>query len=182
MIVSGLASRYAKAIYEVATEKKVVDKVFSDLRELDQVFSRDKEIQDYLSSPLVATDEREALVSKAMQNSGVSDEVKELLVLLSRNKRFALFAQIVQSFQDQTDNANSVVRGNVRSASVLAPEERQKIERIVEKVLNKKVIMTYKVDASLLGGLVAQVGSYTFDDSLDSHLRQMNDELKRRTV
>ena len=60
--------------------------------------------------------------------------------------------------------------------------QRQQIEATVEKVLKKKVIMTYKVDPSVIGGLVAQAGSYTFDDSLNSHLQRLNDELKRRAL
>ena len=72
----------------------------------------------------------------------------------------------------------------VRSARQpsLAPEERQRLEKTIEGVLNKKVILTYKVDPSVIGGLIASVRSFTFDDSIDSHLKRMNEELKRRTV
>jgi F-type H+-transporting ATPase subunit delta len=50
----------------------------------------------------------------------------------------------------------------------------------VAQVTGKKVILEYKEDASLLGGLIAEVGSLTFDDSLETQLRTMNEELKRR--
>jgi F-type H+-transporting ATPase subunit delta len=46
--------------------------------------------------------------------------------------------------------------------------------------LNKKIILTYKEDPTLLGGVVAQVGGWTFDDSIETHLIKMNEELNRR--
>ncbi len=73
-------------------------------------------------------------------------------------------------------------RGTVRSTTVLAPEERKRIEETVNRVTHKQPLLTYKEDPALLGGMVAEVGNYTFDDSLASHLRRMNEQLTRRTM
>jgi F-type H+-transporting ATPase subunit delta len=62
----------------------------------------------------------------------------------------------------------------------LAQESRTKIEDIVTKVTRKKVILSFVEDAKLIGGTVAQVGGWTFDDSLESHLRRLNEDLNRR--
>ncbi len=182
MRVPELASRYAKAIFDLSGENKNQDKVFGDLREIGTMLEREKDILDWFTTPLVKPEERLAAIEKAVKTSGVSDEVQKLLALLARKNRLKVFTGIVHAFQNLKDSANGVCRGTVRSATVLAPAERQKIESIVEQVLKKKVIMTYKEDPSVIGGLVAQVGSFTFDDSLQAHLRRMNEELKRRTV
>lgn len=182
MKVSQLASRYAKSIFELARETKTEESVLSQLRALDQAFSKEPETLEFLSSPLINAEERERVLESALKGAGATEQVHQLLVLLVRKGRFGVFNQIVESFQNSLDAANGVVRGNVRSATALGPAERQQIEATVEKVLNKKVIMTYKVDPTVIGGLVAQVGSYTFDDSIDSHLQRLNDELKRRAL
>jgi F-type H+-transporting ATPase subunit delta len=182
MRVSELAIRYAKATFDLAVEKKNQEKVVSDLRALTELFEKDKDIHGYLVSPLVKPEEKEAVLEKAVANAGLSNEAHQLLILLARKERLAVFPQVVQGFQDLLDKANGVSRGVVRSATALGPADRQQIESIVEKAISKKVIMTYKVDPSVIGGLVAQVGSYTFDDSIDAHLRRLNEELKRRTV
>ena len=67
----------------------------------------------------------------------------------------------------------------MRSATVLAPEERKQIETLVSRATKKQVILSYKEDPSLVGGLVAEVGSFTFDDSLISHLKRINEQLTR---
>jgi F-type H+-transporting ATPase subunit delta len=182
MKVSQLAERYARSSFELAREAKNDEKVLDQLRELDRAFTKDHDTLEFLGSPLVKIEDREKALELALKNSGALTEVQQLLMLLLRKGRIPIYSQVVEAFQQLMDEANGVVRGTVRSASVLGPQERQQIESTVERVLTKKVIMTYKVDPSVIGGLVAQVGSYTFDDSLDSHLQRLNDELKRRAL
>ena len=182
MKVSEVANRYAKAAYELAVDNRTQDKVFADLRALEQAFSKDREILEFLSSPLVPQENRVQALMKALDGKGLANEARDLVLLLARKDRMAIFSEVVLAFEGQSDAANNVARGEVRSAAALGPDDRKKIEERVESVLKKKVILSYRVDSSVIGGLVAQVGSYTFDDSIDAHLRRMNEELKRRTV
>lgn len=182
MRVSELALRYSKAAFDLAKEKNNQEKVFADLRALSELFEKDADIKSYLASPLVKSEEKVKVLEKAVAGAGLSAEAHQLLILLAEKERLPLFEQVFHGFQNLLDKTNGVSRGVVRSAMALGPNDRQQIESIVEKAINKKVIMTYKVDTSVIGGLVAQVGSYTFDDSIDAHLRKLNEELKRRTV
>ncbi|MES2855080.1 MAG: ATP synthase F1 subunit delta, partial [Bdellovibrionota bacterium] len=127
-------------------------------------------------------DQRIKVLEAAVANKNVNKEVYDLILLLAKKGRFSIFSEVVHAFQDEIDASNGVARGTVRSATALGQPERQRLEETVERVLKKKVILTYKVDPTVIGGLVAQVGSHTFDDSISSHLRRMNEELKRRTV
>ncbi len=174
-----LASRYAKSIFELTPSGAEQEKTLEELRLLGQEFASNPEVIEFLSSPLVKPEDREKVLGMAVKNANVRENVHHLLLLLARNNRFAIFGEIVEAFESLVDDANGVVRGSVRSAANLGPAERQQIETIVEKVLKKKVIMAYKTDPSVIGGLVAKVGSYTFDDSLNSHLTRLNEELKR---
>lgn len=182
MKVSELAHRYARAIYELAVDNRNQDKVFEDLRALELAFSKDKETHDFLTNPLVDVKTRVTVVEKALANKAISKEAADLIMLLARRDRFGIFKELVTAYEQQADNANKVCRGTVRSAVVLGQDDRRRVEATVEKVLNKKVIMNYKVDPTVIGGLIAQVGSYTFDDTISTHLRRLNDELNRRTV
>jgi F-type H+-transporting ATPase subunit delta len=182
MKATQLAFRYAKSIFEIARDAKNDEKVLDQLRALDTSLQKDPEVLEFLSSPLFKLEDRERALEQALKGANAINEVHQLLMLLVRNGRISIYSQVVEAFQTLIDNANGVVRGTVRSAATLSPAERQQIESTVEKVLNKKVIMTYKVDPTVIGGLVAQAGSYTFDDSIKSHLQRLNDELKRRAL
>lgn len=184
MKVSTLARRYARALYELALDSRNQEKVIEELRVLENAFApgAHHEIQQFLTNPTITPSERVAALEKSLAGKNFTKETLGLVMLLAQRDRFAIFGEIVAAFESESDSANNVCRGMVRSSVALTPEERQKIESTVENVLKKKVIMTYKVDPSVIGGLMAQVGSYTFDDSISSHLRRMNEELKRRTV
>jgi F-type H+-transporting ATPase subunit delta len=68
----------------------------------------------------------------------------------------------------------------VKSAKALSDEGRKDLEGKISKILNKKIILTYKEESTLLGGVVAQVGGWTFDDSIETHLIKLNEEINRR--
>lgn len=179
---SEVAKRYSKALFELSMDNRTQEKVFSDLRALETIFAADKATMDFLTSPVVQPSQKAAVLKAALENKGLTKEVYELTLLLARNDRFAILPDLVSAFEKEIDASNNVTRGVVRSATTLGQEERSRIEKTVEEFLKKKVIMTYKVDPTVIGGLVAQVGSYTFDDSIQSHLTRMNEELKRRMV
>lgn len=182
MKATQLAFRYAKSIFELARDAKNDQKVLDQLRALDTSFQKDADVLEFLASPLIKLEDRKRSIETALKGANALPEVQQLLVLLVDKGRISIYSQVVEAFQQLIDDANGVVRGTVRSAAALSPAERQQIEATVEKVLNKKVIMTYKVDPTVIGGLIAQAGSYTFDDSIQSHLQRLNDELKRRAL
>lgn len=177
---SKLAKRYAKAIYGLSVDNGTQDRVLADLRALNTAFTTDSSIQDFFASPMVSATQKSEAMKKSLAGKDVSAEVNQFLMLLADKDRLQIFGEAVESFQDEIDAANNVCRGVVRSTMALGPTERSQIEKTVEGVLKKKVIMTYKVDPTVIGGLVARVGSHTFDDSLSTHLKRMSEELKRK--
>jgi len=178
---SELAARYAKSLYDVAAEKNSADRVFNELRGLQQAFEKDKHVEEFLNSPVLKSEDKEKALKEALKNGGLSEETNSLVLLLAKKGRLPIFPEVVEAFQARADEAHGVTRGTVRSAIVLSPEERQRIEKTVSNYTKKQVILTYKEDPNVIGGLIAEVGSYTFDDTLKSHLRRLNEELNRRT-
>lgn len=180
MQVSELAHRYAKALFELATQASAQERVLAELRALQTVFQKDEMIQAFTVSPILKAEDREKMLKAALKDAGLSSETLDFVLLLAKKNRLGLFDQIVAAIKTQIDVANGVTRGQVRSAAVLSPEERKHIEEIVSRFTKKQVILTYKEDPSVIGGLIAEAGSYTFDDTLTSHLRRLKDETMRR--
>ena len=177
--MSEVSLRYAKALYELSADQS--GSVLSELRTLENVFMKDKEVQDFFTSPLIKDSDKTMAVKSALKDKGLSENVYNFIITLAQKGRINLFSEVILAFQKISDEANGVTRGEVRSANALSPEERQEIQDVVSKTTKKNVILTYEEDPNLIGGLIAEVGSYTFDDTLTSHLRRLNDDLKRRT-
>ncbi len=179
-MISEVAKRYAKALYELAKSNNSQQKVFAEIRTLKQVFESDKTIGEFINSPLIPPDQKIAALRGAL-TSRCSPEVTNTLVLMAEKGRLEVFGELVEAFESFSDEGHGVNRGTVRSATVLTPEERKKIEDTVTLVTKKKVILNFTEDKTLLGGLVAQVGGWTFDDSLETHLTRLSEDLNRRS-
>lgn len=178
MQVNELANRYARAILDLASGKQ--DQVLEELRAVQNAFDKDPSVKEFLSSPMVKASERSNVLNAAFKNSGLSGDSLAFVLMLSDKGRLPIFDKVVEAIKTQNDLAHGVTRGSVRSATVLSPDERKSIEDIVSRYTQKQVILTYKEDPSVIGGLIAEVGSFTFDDTLTSHLRRLKDEMSRR--
>ena len=174
-----IASRYAKALYNLAREKGEQDSVFAQMRVIEDALSLEKDIAEFVASPVIRPADKEKAIAQLAEKVKLPEILKNFMLLLAKKNRLSLFADIVTSYQSIADEAHGVTRGVVRSATVLAPDERKRIEELVGRATKKQVILTYKEDPSLLGGLIAEVGSFTFDDSLSSHLTRINEQLNR---
>ncbi len=173
--------RYAKALHQVSAEKNSGPKVLDALRALGKaVQSLGAEFTE-AASPVIAITDKQKIFVEALKDQGLPEEVLSLLGLLIDKKRLELLPEIVAAFQDYSDQLNEVARGTVASTTSLGPDERTRIEELISKVTKKKAILEYKNSPELIGGLIAQVGGYTFDDSLDTQLTLLSEHLKRRS-
>jgi F-type H+-transporting ATPase subunit delta len=180
MKISEVARRYAKAIMSLVQDKKQQFRAQEDMSAIATILQKDAQISEYFNNPLVPQEQKKAAVKAAFADKGLLEEVYNLLLLLSEKNRFGMFEQVSAAFQEEMDAAQGVTRGTVVSAKAMVPEARKSLEDQIHKILNKKTILTYKEDSSLLGGVVAQVGGWTFDDSIETQLIKLNEDLNRR--
>lgn len=179
-MISEVSKRYAKALYEITQANGSNDLVLSELKTLGKILNTDTHISEFILSPLVST-ENKIHVLKTTLSGKVSQDIINTLHLLADKNRLSIVAEIIEAFELISDESKGMTRGIVRSAANLNADEKQKIETTVNKVIKKKVILNFEEDKNLLGGMIAQVGGWTFDDSLDSHLKSINEDLNRRT-
>lgn len=175
--VSQISKRYAKALFEAVANKEAV---LNELRVVIKIMSEDSSIRNFFESHIYADSLKKDIVSSAFSSKGLSSDVVNFLMVLADKGRLGQLADILTSYEFLVDSQNGVTRGSVRSAVKLDAEARLKIESVVSHFVKKKVILTYSEDPTLVGGVVAQVGGWTFEDTLDSHLRRLKEDLNRR--
>lgn len=180
MRVSEVSKRYAKALLAVTKQKGVHSKALSEIQALAQALFSDSSVKNFFSNPLISSDKKVAAIKESLSGKGISEEVLNTVVLLGEKNRLEILDQVAIAFQELLDAEEGLTRGVVRSAQPLSAESQREVEAKVNKILNKKIILTYEQDPKLLGGVIAQVGGWTFDDSIDTHLKKLNEELNRR--
>ena len=177
-MISEVAKRYAWAIFELGQERKILDRLGAELNELSGSFQKDASFLEFFCSQFVTVDQKNQVLEKSLSGK-VSSECLNFLYLLSEKSRWSLFGDIVKAFSLLQDEARQITRGVIRSAASLKPEQKKAIEERVQKTLGRQVIFSFVEDRSVLGGMIAQVGGWTFDDSIQAHLSRLNDNLRK---
>ena len=180
MITQEAAQRYAKALFEIAKGSNQVETILNEIRELNQAIQKDPTSRDFFSTPVSKCEDQKKVLEKIFTEKKFSEATKNLTLLLAEKRRMNLLPQIASCFQTAVDSSQNIDRGVVKSAATLYPEDRQRLEKIISRYTGRKAVLEYQEDKQLLGGLVAKVGSFTFDDSLETQLRLMKEELRKR--
>ena len=179
MRVAEVANRYAKALFEIGKESKKADAFYGELQAVEDVFNADEGLQRFVLSPLVKAAEKESALQKAFETAKASDEVRSFLLLLAQKGRLPLIHDVVVAYRNQVDADEGVTRGTVKTAHGLGSAEQKEVTELLGKLTNSEVVLNFEEDDSLVAGLTAQIGSLTIDDSIQSHLTKMRDELNR---
>lgn len=179
MKINEVSRRYAKALLAVAKQKGAHAKVFAELQAIADAFQKDAAISAYFENPMITAAQKITAIKAAVEGKA-SEEVLNTVVLMAEKGRVHLLPEVALAFRDYTDIEEGVTRGIVRSAQPLSADAQKELESKVSKTLGKKIVLTYQQDPKLLGGAVAQVGGWTFDDSIETHLKKLNEELNRR--
>ncbi|MEI7972757.1 MAG: ATP synthase F1 subunit delta [Bdellovibrio sp.] len=177
-MISELSKRYASALFQLGQEMGNLESLQAELVELSKSFENEPESFAFFSSHLVDSSLKNQVLQKAL-GTRLSAECINLLFLLSEKSRWPLFHEIVEAFSLLQDQAKQIIRGVVRSAAGLSPEQKKALEERVQKTLGQQVVFSFVEDRSVLGGMIAQVGGWTFDDSIQAHLSRINDNLRK---
>jgi F-type H+-transporting ATPase subunit delta len=172
------ARRWAKALDELAVESGRPEAVLADLSSVASVLVGEGEaLRHALSSPLFAAEERRAVLDAVLAKLGVAGTVASFLRLLADRGRFGSLPAIVAEATKLADLRAGRVRIQVTTVDALSPELEAELAAAFGRVTGKTVVLEPKVDPSLLGGLVARVGSRVYDASLKSRLTDLTNRL-----
>ena len=178
MISSTLGRRYSKALLSLALEKNAsLEEVYEELELFRAALTGDPRILQAMSNPNVLLAEREKLLNKMLEKSAVRPLVRNFAQLLLRRGRIDFFSDIVLEFRQKADQHAGVVRASVTAAGKLTPEDSRSIAAILENRFSKKVVLYEKTNPDLIGGLIIKSGSLSFDGSIRSQLKDIQNQL-----
>lgn len=170
------ARTYSRALLVLAEEKKESERVLEELRLIVALLDKDPMFDTYFSSPTVDAKVRERTIDTLFRNR-LTDLVVDTLQVMNRKGRSSLVRALAQTFHEDYEEARGIVEVFVWSAVALGDEDRRKASTMAEGYTKKKVVLVERVDPSMLGGLIIQVGDRKFDMSVRSHLRKIGDAL-----
>lgn len=173
-----MAKRYAKALLEAAAEAGVLEQVAADLEALRPHFAG-KEVAGFFANPAVPRARKEAALTAAAERAAASRISVNLLRLLLARGRVGLLPDIARLFRDLADERTGRVRAEVTAAVPLPAASLEALAARLSAATGRQVHLTPRVDPTVLGGLVARVGSTLYDASLRTQLRRMREVLSK---
>jgi F-type H+-transporting ATPase subunit delta len=168
MLKGGVAKRYAKALFEVAVEKELLDRVASDMILVANTVSESDDLRKTLLNPTIPTTLKEEIVRDVFTKQ-VTEVVSNFLRVLVQGRREAYMIVIANEFQRLYDQAKGRVKVLVESAVELSDAELSGIKAQLSGG-NKEVEITTKVTPSLIGGVRVTVGDKVIDASVKTQL------------
>jgi F-type H+-transporting ATPase subunit delta len=180
MTHSALASRYASALVDVAMgPKSRMDphQLLLELRDFEEVLAGSAELRTALASPSVPPARKRAVVGDIAAKIGVSRGARNFLFVLVDHRRIEMLTEVLEAFDLLADERLGFTRTEISSARELDQLQREAVAHEFERFTGRKVRMRYAVDAGLLGGLVARIGSTVYDGSVRGQLRALGKRL-----
>jgi F-type H+-transporting ATPase subunit delta len=175
MISPAIASRYASALVDVVTGPAGMDAAQSSgqLRAFEAVLASSAELRNVLASPAVTSARKRAVVRQLTDRLGAAKIVRNFLLVLTDHRRLPGLSQVIDSFEVQLDERLGFVRAELQTASEL--DERQKAALVegLSRFSGKKVRAQFAVETSLIGGVVAHIGSTLYDGSVRGQLTSL---------
>ena len=177
MIPSAVLGRYAKSLADVAFEEKIEQEVTGNLETYDQIFQAVPDILEVFHSPAIPQETKRKLLAELMVRHPVHPITSNFLRVLLQHHRILYFPQILKSYLKAVSERKGIVSATVSTASPLSQPELESLAGKLAGITGKSVNIELKTDASLLGGIVVQVGSTVFDGSIRARLNSVKHRL-----
>jgi F-type H+-transporting ATPase subunit delta len=180
MISSSIARRYAKALFALADEQGRIEQWSESLQSLRGVLASSRELRDALGTPAYTREQQRGVVTALAAALALPEEVRNILLLLADRGRLTYATSVVDRFRDLADERLGRVRAKVTSAVPLSAGEAGRIAETLAGITKGQVMLETAVDPSLLGGVVAQVGSLVYDGSVRAQLEELRRTMKQQ--
>jgi len=177
-IVSGMARRYATALFELANESKAVDQVQADLNAFAAMVASSPELTRLVRSPVFSADEQARALDAVLDKASISGIAKNFLRVVAANRRLFAVDQIIRGFNANVARHKGEVTAEVTVAEPLNDARLAEITDTLKTVTGKDVQVDVAVDPSIIGGLVVKLGSRMVDASLRTKLNSIKFAMK----
>ena len=177
-LTSGVAGRYATALFEIARESNTLDKVESDILAVEAALAESPDLRDMLASPVFSREDQARAIAAIADKMGLGPAVANTLGLMAENRRLFVVPALIAQLKGLIAAARGEVTAEVTAARPLTPEQTEALAGTLRTSVGKDVRLHVTVDESLIGGLVVKVGSRMIDTSIRAKLANLQNVMK----
>ncbi|MEL7280896.1 MAG: F0F1 ATP synthase subunit delta [Pseudomonadota bacterium] len=177
-ISSGIAQRYATAIFEICKDDKSLAKLEKNITDLSAALHDSADLRDLISSPILSRTDQKAAITAVAKKMKLEPVMQNGLGVMADKRRLFVLPQLVTQLRDMIADDKGEVTAEVTSAKALTKTQADKLANTLKTSVGKNVNIKATVDESLIGGLVVKVGSKMIDTSIKSRLNSLQNAMK----
>jgi F-type H+-transporting ATPase subunit delta len=178
-IVSGMAGRYASALFGLAKDQGTTDQVATDLKAFAALIDESPDLQRLVRSPVFAAEDQTRALTAILDKAGTTGIAANFIKLVAAKRRLFAIGDMIRGYLALNDAEKGVTRAEVTVAEPLAATHSAALEQALKDVTGgKSVDITVKIDPSIIGGLIVKLGSRMVDSSLKTKLNSIRTLMK----
>jgi len=177
-ISSGIADRYATAIFELARDAGSLDRLESNLDDLAAALDDSADMRALVASPVLSRDVQAKAIAAIADKMELVTELRNGMAVMASKRRLFVLRQLVSRLDDLIAEHKGEVTAEVASAKPLSQAQADKLAETLKSKVGRDVKLKTTVDDTLIGGLVVKVGSKMIDTSIRSRLDSLQNAMK----
>ncbi len=168
--------RYAKALFQAALARNIVDIMAAELAQLKSFSEKDKRFYHFLESPDIRKEDKVDLI-KTVFTTRLSQPLVSFLLLLIEKNRVEFLSDIARDFEELIEDYQGIVKARITTAVPISDEYKALLKNRLEARSGKKIEMIHKIDKEIIGGIIVQLDFQVIDHSVKHELETLRHDL-----
>ena len=177
--VSGVAGRYARALFELALDAKSVDAVKADIEKFAAMMGESTDLKRLVRSPVYGAEERSRALAAVLAKAEIGGLAANFLMYVTANRRLFAVGEMIRDFRKLVAKWKGEVTAEVTAAERLSDAHLEAIKSTLKSITGEKSVdLHVKIDPAIIGGLTVKLGSRMVDSSLRTKLNAIKHAMK----
>jgi F-type H+-transporting ATPase subunit delta len=177
-VLSGIAGRYASALFELASDARQIPGVGADLARFGAMIAGSADLTRLVKSPAYSADDQVAAVTALLAKAKIGGLAANFIKLVASKRRLFAIEGMIAAYAALADAKAGVVKAQVTVAQPLSDKNRKAVSEALAGVTGKKVSLSEKVDPDIIGGIIVKLGSRMVDSSVRTKLNSLKVAMK----
>ena len=177
-LVSGMAGRYATALFDLARDANAIDAVKADLERFGALVAESPDLARLVRSPVFSADQQLQALSAVLDRAGIGGLAAQFLKLVTKNRRLFAARNMVRGYRELVAQHKGEATAEITVAEPLKDDHAAALKSALKAVSGKDVDLAVTVDPAIIGGVVVKLGSRMVDSSLRTKLNAMKHAMK----
>lgn len=172
-----VGNRYAVSLFQAGQELQKIEQFHSELNFIGNILNQEPKLFEVLKHPRIDKDEKKEVINEIFKEN-ISQEMKNFLYIIIDKRREDSLLDIVVEFNNKYNEYKNIVNVEATTAVEMKEDAKEKLIKTLEKKMNKNVVLTNKIDKSIIGGVILKLNNKFIDNTLKTQLENMNTQIK----